>query len=82
LDSPSLTLLSIPLAIRHMFGDDEGLCMKRVVKFFHDSSLELQELDSPPLIHSRTATMASYFYLLSLTTLFLVLYSISVNLIC
>jgi hypothetical protein len=29
--------------------------MKRVVKFFLDSSLELEELDSPPLVHSRTA---------------------------
>jgi hypothetical protein len=28
--------------------------MKRVVKFFLDSSLELEELDSPPLFHSRT----------------------------
>jgi hypothetical protein len=75
-------LLSIPWAIRHMCDDDEGPCMKRVVKFFLDSSLELQELDSPPLIHSRTTTMASFFGLLSLTTFFLVFYSILVNLIC
>jgi hypothetical protein len=32
--------------------------MKRVVKFFLDSSLELEELDSPPLVHSQTAIVA------------------------
>jgi hypothetical protein len=37
-----------------MCGADEGPCMKRVVKFFLDSSLELEELDFPPLVHSRT----------------------------
>jgi hypothetical protein len=57
-DSSSLTLLSIPWAIRHMCGDDEGPCMKRVVKFFLDSSLELDELDSPPVVHSRTTIVA------------------------
>jgi hypothetical protein len=56
--------------------------MKRVVKFFLNWSLELHELDSPPLVHSRTATIASYFGLLSLTTSFLVLCLILVNLMC
>jgi hypothetical protein len=32
--------------------------MKRVVKFFLDSSLELEELD-PPLVHPRMAIVAS-----------------------
>jgi hypothetical protein len=59
LDLSSLTLLSIPLAIRHMCSDDEGPCMKRAVNFFLDSSLELEELDSLPLVHSRTAIVAS-----------------------
>jgi hypothetical protein len=81
-DSSSLTLLSIPLAIRHMCSDDEGLCMKRVVKFFLDSSLELGELDSPPLVHSRTAMVASCLGLLYLTTMFLGLCLILVNLMC
>jgi hypothetical protein len=49
--------------------------MKRVVKFFLDSSLELEELDSPPLVHSRTAIVAFCFGLLSLTTFFLGLLS-------
>jgi hypothetical protein len=45
--------------------------MKRVVKFLFDSSLELEELDSPPLVHSRMAIVASCLGLLSLTTFFL-----------
>jgi hypothetical protein len=67
-DSSSLTLLSIPLAIRHMSSDDEGPCMKRVVKFCLDSSLELEELDSPPLVHSRIAIVASCLGLLRTNT--------------
>jgi hypothetical protein len=62
-----------------MCTDDEGLCMKRVVKFFLDSSLDLEELDSPPLVHSRTAIVASCLGLLSLTTFFLGLSSILVK---
>jgi hypothetical protein len=81
-DSSSLTLLYIPLAIRHMCSDDEGPCIKRVVKFFLESSLELEELDSPPLVHSRTMIVAFYLGLLSLTTFFLGLFSILVNLMC
>jgi hypothetical protein len=53
--------------------------MKRVVKFFLDSSLELEELD-PPLVYSRTVKVASYLGLLSFTTFFLVLCLILVNL--
>jgi hypothetical protein len=56
--------------------------MKWVVKFFLDSSLEIEELDSPPLVHSRTTTFASCLGLLSLTTFFLGLCSILVNLMC
>jgi hypothetical protein len=63
-----------------MCGDDEGPCMKRVVKFFLDLSLELEELDSPPLVHSQTAIVAFCLGLLSLTTFFLGLCSILVNL--
>jgi hypothetical protein len=36
--------------------DDQGPCMKRVVKFFLDSLLELEELDTP-LVHPRTAML-------------------------
>jgi hypothetical protein len=53
-----------------MYGDDEGPCMKQVVEFFLDSSLELEELDSPRLVHSRTAIVAFCLGLLSLTTFF------------
>jgi hypothetical protein len=42
-----------------MCSDDEGPYMKRVVKFFLDSLHELEELDSPPLVHSRTVIVAS-----------------------
>jgi hypothetical protein len=56
--------------------------MKRVVKFFLDSSLELEEFDSPPLVHSQTVIVASCFGLLSLTTFFFGLCSILVNLMC